>query len=158
MVQLSYPYMTTGKIIALTIWTFVGKMMYLLFNMLSRWVIGFLPRNKCHLISWLQSPSAVIFGAQANKVCHCFHFLHIYLARSDETKCHDLSFLMLRFKLVFFFFHFPLSPSSRSSLVPLCFLPSSAYLRLLTFLPATLIPAWDSSTLAFHMMYSAYVK
>ena len=107
MVQLSYPYMTTGKIIALTIWTFVGKMMYLLFNMLSRWVIGFLPRNKCHLISWLQSPSAVIFGAQANKVCHCFHFLHIYLARSDETKCHDLSFLMLRFKLVFFFF--PLS-------------------------------------------------
>ena len=60
MVQLSHPYMTTGKITALTIWTFVSKVMPLLFNMLSRFVIAFLPRNKCPLISWLQSPSAVI--------------------------------------------------------------------------------------------------
>ena len=52
--------MTTGKTIALTRWTFVGKRMSLLFNMLSRWVITFLPRSKCLLISWLQSPSAVI--------------------------------------------------------------------------------------------------
>ena len=59
-VQLSHPYMTTGKTIALTIWTFVGKVMSLLFNMLSRLFIAFLPRNKCLLISWLQSPSAVI--------------------------------------------------------------------------------------------------
>ena len=59
-VQLSYPYMTTGKIIALTRWTFVDKVMSLLFNMLSRWVINFLPRSKWLLISWLQSPSAVI--------------------------------------------------------------------------------------------------
>ena len=59
-VQLSYPYMTTGKTIALTRWTFVGKAMSLLFNMLSRLVITFLPRSKCLLISWLQSPSAVI--------------------------------------------------------------------------------------------------
>ena len=59
-VQLSNPYMTTGKIIALTRRTFVGKVMSLLFNMLSRFVIGFLPRSKCFLISWLQSPSAVI--------------------------------------------------------------------------------------------------
>ena len=59
-VQLSYPYMTTGKTIALTRWTFVGKVMSLLFNMLSRFVITFLPRSKCHFISWLQSPSAVI--------------------------------------------------------------------------------------------------
>ena len=59
-VQLSHPYMTTGKTIALTRWTFVGKVMSLLFNMLSRLVITFLPRNKCLLISWLQSPSAVI--------------------------------------------------------------------------------------------------
>ena len=58
-VQLSHPYMTTGKIIALTRWTFVGKVMSLLFNMLSRLVITFLPRSKCLLISWLQSPSAV---------------------------------------------------------------------------------------------------
>ena len=59
-VQLSHPYMTTGKTIALTIWTFVGKVMSLLFNMLSRLVITFLPRRKCLLISWLQSPHAVI--------------------------------------------------------------------------------------------------
>ena len=59
-VQLSHPYMTTGKTIALTRWTFVGKVMSLLFNMLSRLVIAFLPRSKCLLISWLQSPSAVI--------------------------------------------------------------------------------------------------
>ena len=59
-VQLSYPHMTTGKTIALTRWTFVGKVMSLLFNMLSRLVIAFLPRSKCLLISWLQSPSAVI--------------------------------------------------------------------------------------------------
>ena len=60
-VQLSYPYMTTGKTIALTRWIFVGKIMCLLFNMLSRLVIDFLPRSKCLLISWLQSPSAVIW-------------------------------------------------------------------------------------------------
>ena len=59
-VQLSHPYMTTGKTITLTRWTFVGIVMSLLFNMLSRLVIAFLPRNKCLLISWLQSPSAVI--------------------------------------------------------------------------------------------------
>ena len=59
-VQLSHPYMTTGKTIALTRWTFVGKVMSLLFNKLSRLVITFLPRSKCLLISWLQSPSAVI--------------------------------------------------------------------------------------------------
>ena len=59
-VQISHPYMTTGKTIALTRWTFVGKVMSLLFNMLSRMVITFLPRSKRHLISWLQSPSAVI--------------------------------------------------------------------------------------------------
>ena len=59
-VQLSHPYMTSGKTIALTRWTFVGKVMSLLFNMLSRLVITFLPRSKCLLISWLQSPSAVI--------------------------------------------------------------------------------------------------
>ena len=59
-VQLSHPYLTTGKIVALTKWIFVGKIMSLLFNMLSGLVITFLPRSKCLLISWLQSPSAVI--------------------------------------------------------------------------------------------------
>ena len=66
-VQLSYPYMTTGKIIALTRWTFVGKVMSLLFNMLVRLVITFLLRNKRLLISWLQSPSAVILEPQEIK-------------------------------------------------------------------------------------------
>ena len=60
-VQLSHPYLTTGKTIALTRWTFVGKVLSLLFNMLSRLIITFLPRSKRLLISWLQSPSAVIF-------------------------------------------------------------------------------------------------
>ena len=60
MVQLSHPYLTTGKTVALTRWTFVGKVMSLLFNMLSRFLIAFLPRSKHLLISWLQSPSAVI--------------------------------------------------------------------------------------------------
>ena len=77
-VQLSHPYMTTGKTIALSRQTFVGKVMSLLFNMLSRLVITFLPRSKSLLISCLQSPSAVIFGAQENKVCHCFHCFPIY--------------------------------------------------------------------------------
>ena len=62
-VQLSHPYMTTGKTIALTRWTFVGKVMSLLFNMLSRLVITFLPRSKSLLISWLQSPSVVVLQA-----------------------------------------------------------------------------------------------
>ena len=67
-VQLSHPYMTTGKTIALSRQTFVDKVMSLLFNMLSRLVITFLPRSKRLLISWLQSPSAVILGAPKNKV------------------------------------------------------------------------------------------
>ena len=77
-VQLSHPYMTTGKTIVLTRRTFVGKVMSLLFNMLSRLVITFLPRSKHLLISWLQSPFTVILSSQ-NKVCHCFHCFHIYL-------------------------------------------------------------------------------
>ena len=66
--QLSHPYMTTGKTIALTRWTFVGKVMSLLSNMLSRLVIYFLPRSKHLLISWLQSPSVVIWSPPKNKV------------------------------------------------------------------------------------------
>ena len=71
-VQLSHAYMTAGKTIALTRWTFVGKVTSLLFNMLSRLVITFLSRWKCLLISWLQSPSAVILE-HPKKVCCCFH-------------------------------------------------------------------------------------
>ena len=92
-VQLSHPYMTTGKIIALTRRTFVGKVMSLLFNMLSRLVITFLLRSKHLLILWLQSPSAVILELPQNKTWHCFHCFPIYLPWSDGTRCHDLNFL-----------------------------------------------------------------
>ena len=78
MVQFSYPYMTTGKTIVLSRWAFVGKVMSLLFNMLSRLLIAFLPRRKSLLISWLQSPSAVNLEPPQNKVCHCFHCFPIY--------------------------------------------------------------------------------
>ena len=78
-VQLSHPYMTTGKTIALTRRTFVGKVISLLFNMLSGLVITFLPRSKCLFISWLQSPFCSEFGAPKNKVYHCFHCSPIYL-------------------------------------------------------------------------------
>ena len=91
-VQLSHPYMTTGKTIALTRWTFVGKEISLLFNMLSRLVIAFLPRSKHLLISWLQSPSVVILEPQ-KIVWHCFHCFPIYFPWGDGTRCHDLSFL-----------------------------------------------------------------
>ena len=77
-VQLSHPYMTTEKTIALTRWTFVGKVMSLLFNMLSRLAITFLPKSKCLLISWLQSPSAVILEPK-KIVCHCLHCYPIFL-------------------------------------------------------------------------------
>ena len=76
-VQLSHQYMTTGKVIALTLQTFVGKVMSLLFYVLSRFVIAFLPRNKRLLVSWLWSTSAVIWSPK-NKVSHCFHCFPIY--------------------------------------------------------------------------------
>ena len=77
--------------------TFVGKAMSLLFTILSRLVITFLPRSKCLLISWLQSTSAVILETKKNKACHCFHCFPICLPQSDETRCHDLSFLNIEF-------------------------------------------------------------
>ena len=91
-VQLSHPYVTTGKTIALTRQTFVGKVMSLLFDMLSRLVITFLPRKA----SFNFRAAVTIcsdFGAPQNKVCHCFHCFPIYLPWSDGTRCHDLSFL-----------------------------------------------------------------
>ena len=91
-VQLSHPYMTTGKTKkskTLTRWTCVGKVMSLFFNMLPRFVIAFLPRSKCLLFSWLQSPSSVILEPP-KIVSHCFR---IYLPWSDGSRCHDLCFL-----------------------------------------------------------------
>ena len=90
-VQLSHPYMTTGKTVASTRRTFVDKVMSLLFNMLSRLVITFLPRSKHLLISWLQSPSAVIL--EPPKIKSVSTCLPIYFPWGDGTRCHDLSFL-----------------------------------------------------------------
>ena len=95
-VQLLHLYMITGKTIALTRWTFVGNVLSLLFNMLSRLVIAFLPRNKHLLISWLQSLSAVIWEPPKIKVSHCFHCFPIYLPWSDGHGCHDLCFLNVK--------------------------------------------------------------
>ena len=109
--QLSYSptltYMTTGKTIALTRWTFVSKAMSLLFNMWSRLVIAFLPRNKHLLISWLQLPSAVIWGPPKIKSLTVSIFLHL-LPWSDRTRCMILAFWILNFKPIFstFLFHF----------------------------------------------------
>ena len=91
MVQLLHPYMTTQKTIALTIWTFVGKVMSLLFNMLSRFVIAFCPRSKCLFISWLQSPPSVILEPKKTKSVTVSIFTPIYLPKSDGIGCHDLS-------------------------------------------------------------------
>ena len=94
MVQLSHPYMTTGKTIALTRWIFVGKVMSLLFNMLSRLVShSFSSKEQ---VSFNFTAAVTIcndLGAQENKVCHCFHFFPIYLPWSHGTGCHDLSLL-----------------------------------------------------------------
>ena len=95
-VQLSHPYMTTRKTIALTRWTFVGKVMSLLFNMLSRLVITFLPSKKFFNFMGAVSFHSD-FGVQENKVCYCFHFSPIYLPWSDGTRCHDLSFFSVEF-------------------------------------------------------------
>ena len=119
-VQLSHPYMTTGKTIALTSWTFVDKVMSLLFNMLSRLAITFLPRSKCLLISWLQSPSAVILESRKIKSAT--------VSTISPSNCHEvmgpdvmiLVFWKLSFKPTFSFSSFT---SSRVSLVPLHFLP-----------------------------------
>ena len=153
MVQLSHPYMTTGKTIALTRWTFVGKVMSLPFNMLSRFVITFFSRIKHLLISWLQSPSAVILERKKIK--------SVTVSILSPSICH-LAWDRMPWSLFFEcwvlsqLFHSPLS--SRGSLVPLLSairVVSSAYLRLLLFLPTTLIPDCASSSPAFLMIYSA---
>ena len=103
MIQLLHPYMTAGKTIALTTQTFVGKVMSLLFmlpllNMLSRFVIAFLPRSKHLLISWLQSPSAVILEPKKIKsVTVCIVSLSICHEVAKRIWCHDLSFLNAEF-------------------------------------------------------------
>ena len=89
-VHLSHPYMTTGKIMALTIYTFVSKVMSLLFHTLSKFVIAFLPRSSCLLISCC-SHRPRWFRAQGDEICHCFHLFAFYLPWSDGAGFHDLS-------------------------------------------------------------------
>ena len=147
-VQLSHQYMITGKTIALTRQTFVGKVMSLFFNMLSRLVVTFLPRSKHLLMSWLQSPFAVILEPKKIK----------YLITSivSPSICHEvmrldamiLVFWMLRFKPTFSLFSF--------TFIKRLFSSSSFSTRLLIFLLAILIPACASSSPAFLMMFPAY--
>ena len=100
-VQLSHPYMTTGNTITLAIWTFVGKVMSLLFNMLSRFVIVFLPRSNHLLISWLQSRSAVILEPKKRKSVTASTFSHSICNEVMETDTMFLVFWMFSFKTLF---------------------------------------------------------
>ena len=149
--------MTTGKTIALTRRTFVDKVMSLLLNMLSRLVITFLPRSKRLLISWLQSPSAVILEPKKIKsdtASTVSPSISYEVMGPDAT---ILVFWMLSFKPTFSLYSLTfiqrLFSSSSLSAIRVV---SSAYLRLLIFLPAILILACASSSPAFLMMYSAY--
>ena len=117
------PYMTPGKIIALTIQTFVGRVMSLLFNTLSRFVIAFLPRSKYLLISWLQSPSAVISEPKKRKSVTTSTFFSFICHEVIGLDAMNLVFLIV----LSWLFHSLPSPSSRGSLVPLRFLPLEWY-------------------------------
>ena len=148
--------MTTGKTIVFTRFTFVGKVMSLLFNMLSRLVIAFLPRSKCLLISWLKSSSAMTLEPKKIKsVTVSTVFPSIY----HEVMGLDAMILvsrMLSFKPTFSFSSFTFIKRLFSYSLSAIRVVSSVYLRLLIFFPAILVPACASVCLAFHMMYSAY--
>ena len=122
-------------------WTFVGKVMSLLFNMLSRLVIAFLPRSKCLLVSWLQSPSAVILEAPKIKSLTVSIVSPSTLHEVMGLDTMSLVFWMLSFKPAF----------SLSSFSFIKRLLSSAYLRLLIFLPAILIPTWHFAWCTLHI-------
>ena len=152
-VQLSHPYITTGKTIALTRWTFVGKVMSLLFNMLSRLVITFLPKSKRLLISWLQWPSAVILEPQKIKSATVSPSVYHEVMGPDAM---IFVFWMLSFKPTLSLFSFSFIKRLFSSSLSAIRVVSSAYLRLLIFLPAILISACASSSSVFLVTYSAY--
>ena len=153
MAQLSHPYMTTGKIIALTRWTFVGKVMSLLFNVLSRLVITSKEQASFNFMAAVTICSD--FGSPQNQVCHCLHCFPIYLPWSDRTKCHDLSLFNVGIKPAFSLSSFTFIKRLFSSSLYAIRMVLSAYLRLLIFLPEILIPVCASSSLAFCIMYSA---
>ena len=157
MVQLSHPYMTTGKTIALTIRTFVSRVITLLFNMLFRFVIGFLPRSRCLLISWLQSPSVVILEPKEIK--------YVTVSIVSPSVCHEvmrsdamISILwLLNFKPPFSLSSFTfIKRFFSSSLLFNIRVVSSAYLRLLIFtwqpwFQLVFHPAWHFSRCTLHV-------
>ena len=157
MVQFSHPYMITGKTIALTRWTFAGKVMSLIFNMLSRLVIAFLPKIKHLLISWLPSPSALILEPKKIKSVNLSTFPLSICYEVMGADAMFLVFWMLNFKpgfsLSYFTFMKRLFSSSSLSAIRVV---SATYLRLLIILQAILIQAYDSSSLAFCLLYSVY--
>ena len=143
MVQLSHPYMTTGKTIALTRWTFVGKVMPLLFNMLSRLVITFLPRSKHLLISWLQSPSSVILESPkiqsvtvSPSICH-------------ETSCETL-YNLVSISPNAFFSHCVPHVSIPTILVPWLHVEQIQHIS--NFIPCPCSPCLEPSFLYRHMV------
>jgi len=157
MVQLSHQYTTTGKTTALTRWTFVSKVLSLHFNKLSMFVMDFLPRTKHLLILWLQSPSAVIWEPRKIK--------SVTVSIVSPFICHEvmgpdamiLVFWTLGFKPTFSLSSFTfIKRRFSSSSLSIIRVMSSAYLRLLIFLRAILIPACAPSSPVFLMMYSAY--
>ena len=150
--QLSHTYLTTGKTIALTRWTTVGKVMSLLFNMLFRLVIAFLPRST-YILIMVAVTICSDFGAQKSKVCHCFP---IYLLEVMGSDAIILVFWMLSFKLGFSLSSFTFIKRLFSSSLSAIRVASYAYLRLLIFLLAILIPACASSSPAFLKMYSVH--
>ena len=121
MVQLSHPYMIIGKTTALTRWTFVSKVMSLLFNMLSRFVITSFPKEQASFNFMAAVTICSDIGAQEKKVSHWFHCFPIYLPWSDGIGCHDIH--CFECWVLSQLFHSPLSLSSRGSVVPLHFLP-----------------------------------
>ena len=128
--------------------------MTLLFNMLSRLVITLLPRSKCLLISWLQSPSAVILEPQKNKVWHCFP---IYLPWSDGTRCHDLCFLNVELQANFFTLLLHFHQKALYFFFTFCHKGGAICIsEVIDILLTILIPACVSSSPAFLMMYSTY--
>ena len=154
MVQLSQPYKTTGKTIALTIRTFVSRLMSLLFNTLSRFDIA--PAKKQSSFDFMAAVTIHSnLRAQENEICHCFHFYPIYLPWSSGSDAMTLVFIIFSFKPALSLSSFTLikrlfSSSSLSAIRVV----SPAYLMLLMFLPTILIPTYNSSSLAFFMMLS----
>ena len=153
MVQLSYLYMTTGKTIAFTVHTFVGKVMSLLFNTLSRIVIAFLQKSMCLLISWQESPSAVILEPTKIKSVTVSIFSPSISHEMMGPDAMTLVFWMLSFKPAFSLSSFTFIKRFFSYfLVSAIRVVSPTYLRLLIFSLEVLISACDSSSLAFHIM------